>query len=80
VRPDEGWDNRAFSLGVSWYAAAKGDIAMAIDKGGARLALERIEHAINEQLRALAANEPVDRDELAKNFQIRDFLVEAMKY
>jgi hypothetical protein len=53
---------------------------MAIDKGGARLALERIEDAINEQLRALAANEPINRDELAKNFQIRDFLVAAMKY
>lgn len=53
---------------------------MAIDKGGARLALERIEDVINEQLRALAAHEPVNRDELAKNFQIRDFLVEAIKY
>jgi hypothetical protein len=53
---------------------------MAIDKGGARLALERVEDAINEQLRALGANEPFNRDELAKNFQIRDFLVEAIKY
>jgi hypothetical protein len=53
---------------------------MAIDKGGARLALERVEDALNEQIRALGAHEPVNRDELAKNFQIRDFLVEAMKY
>jgi hypothetical protein len=53
---------------------------MAIDKAGVRLALGRIEDAINEQLRALGADEPVNRDELAKNFQIRDFLVEAMKY
>lgn len=53
---------------------------MAIDKGGARLALERIEEAINEQLRALGAHEPVNKDELTENFQLRDFLVEAMKY
>jgi hypothetical protein len=53
---------------------------MAIDKGGARLALECIEHAINEQLKVLGAHKPVNRDELAKNFQIRDFLVAAMKY
>ena len=53
---------------------------MAIDKGGARVALERIEDTINEQIRALGAREPVNMDELAKNFQIRDFLVEAMKY
>jgi hypothetical protein len=53
---------------------------MAIDKAGARLALQHIEDAINEQLKALGAHEPVDADELAKNFQIRDFLVEAMKY
>jgi hypothetical protein len=53
---------------------------MAIDKGGARLALGCIEDAINEQLRALGAHEPVNKDELAKNFQLRDFLVEAMKY
>jgi hypothetical protein len=53
---------------------------MAIDKGGARLALEHIEVAINEQLRALGAHEPINRDDLAKNFQIRDFLVEAIKY
>jgi hypothetical protein len=53
---------------------------MPIDKGGARLALQRVEDAINEQLSALGAQQPVDRDELAKNFRIRDYLIEAMKY
>ena len=53
---------------------------MAIDKGVARLALERVEEAINEQLKALGAQEPVNMDELARNFKIRDFLVAAMKY
>jgi hypothetical protein len=53
---------------------------MAIDKGGVRLALDHMEHAINEQLKALGAHEPVNMDELVRNFQIRDFLVEAMKY
>jgi hypothetical protein len=53
---------------------------MAVDKSGVKAALDRIENAINEALKALGAHEPVNRDELIKNFQIRDFLVEAMKY
>ncbi len=51
-----------------------------IDKGIAREALGRIEDAISEELKALGAHEPVDRDDLIKNFQIRDFLLEAVKY
>jgi hypothetical protein len=76
----ESRDNPAFPLGVSWCPAAKGEMAMAIDKGMARLALERVEEAINEQLKALGGQEPVNMDELARNFKIRDFLVAAMKY
>jgi len=53
---------------------------MAIDKGKARVALERVEDVINEVLSALGAHEPIDREELIKNFQIRDFLIEAVKY
>jgi hypothetical protein len=53
---------------------------MAIDKGSARIALERIEDSIGEALRALGAREGINRDDLIKNFQIRDFLIEAMKY
>jgi hypothetical protein len=78
VRPIE--SNPAFSLSVLWQASAKGDIAMAIDKGSARVALERIEETISESLRALGAREGINRDDLIKNFQIRDFLVEAIKY
>jgi hypothetical protein len=53
---------------------------MAIDKTNARAAQERVEDAINEALRALAAREPANKDDLIKNFQIRDFLIEAVKY
>ncbi len=51
-----------------------------IDKGKAREALGRIEEAINEALLAVGTHEPFDKDDLIKNFQIRNFLIEAVKY
>jgi hypothetical protein len=53
---------------------------MAIDKGNARLALERIEEDLNNRLDDLAKRVTVDKDVLVTNFKIRDYLIEAMKY
>jgi hypothetical protein len=70
--------------GVEWAPwQPRGDIAVAIEKGYAKGALEVVEAEINRVLEHLAKRPSVyvsNDVELLQKFELRGYLLEAMKY